>query len=31
MSYLPGKLETIGKAINNLAGGVDSMTGILPQ
>jgi hypothetical protein len=29
MRYLPGKLETLEKAINNAAGRVDSITGIL--
>jgi hypothetical protein len=31
MSYLPGKLGTIGKTINYVAGHVDSMTGMLPN
>jgi hypothetical protein len=30
MSYLPVNLGTIGKTLNNVAGGVDSVTEMLP-
>jgi hypothetical protein len=31
MSYLPGKIGTIGKAINHYGGMIDSFTGLLPD